>query len=165
MSLRENFCHLCNNMLITWFHEFWKYKSWIVHLLLFLSWDFLFCFGKKESYFYWHFLIYFDSQMKIHLEQIKTNSNSIESKSGFIDSGLVKTCDEHIISWENGYLFISSSARILIIFYTFLISLSDELWNKHETAAFSLLLHIYTKDHMYILRGPQKFVKSSIFSY
>ena len=76
----------------------------------------------------------------------------------------MKTCDEHIISWENGYLFISSSARILIIFYTFLISLSDELWNKHETAAFSLLLHIYTKDHKYILRGPQKYEKSSIFS-
>jgi len=65
--------------------------------------------------------------MKNHLELIKTNSNSIENKLGFIDSGLVKTCDEHIISWENGYLFISSSARILIIFYTFLIFLSDEL--------------------------------------
>ena len=142
MSLRENFCHLCNNMLITWFHEFWKYKSWIVHLLLFVWWE-----------------------MKNRLELIKTNSNSIENKLGFIDSGLVKTCDEHIISWENGYLFISSSARILIIFYTFLISLSDELWNKHETAAFSLLLHIYTKDHKYILRGPQNFEKSSIFSY
>jgi len=72
MSLRENFCHLCNNMLITWFHEFWKYKSWIVHLVLFLSWE-----------------------MKIHLEQIKTYINTIENKSGFIDSGLVKTCDEH----------------------------------------------------------------------
>merc|ERR1740116_518266 len=79
-----------------------------------------------KSYIFWHFLIYFDSEIKIYLDQIKTN-NSIENKSGFIDSGLVKTCDEHIISWENGYLFISSSARILIIFYTFLISLSDEL--------------------------------------
>ena len=126
MSLRENFCHLCNNMLITWFHEFWKYKSWIVHLLLFVSWE-----------------------MKNHLELIKTNSNSIENKLGFIDSGLVKTCDEHIISWENGYLFISSSARILIIFYTFLIFLSDELWNKHETASFSLLLHNYSKVYIF----------------
>ena len=86
----------------------------------------IFCFDKKKSYIFWHFLIYFGSEIKIHLDQIKTN-NSIENKSGFIDSGLVKTCDEHIISWENGYLFISSSARILIIFYTFLISLSDEL--------------------------------------
>jgi len=27
-----------------------------------------------------------------------------------------------------------------------------------------LLLHIYTKDHKYILGGPQKYEKSSIFS-
>jgi len=76
---------------------------------------------------YWHFLIYFDSQIKNHLELIKTNSKFGEKKSGFVVSGFVKTCDELVISWENGYLFISSSARILIIFYTFLISLSDEL--------------------------------------
>jgi len=54
----------------------------------------IFCFDKKKSYIFWHFLTYFDSEIKIHLDQIKTN-NSIENKSGFIDSGLVKTCDEH----------------------------------------------------------------------
>jgi len=70
----------------------------------------------------WNFLIYFDSQKKI-----KTNSIFGGKKSGFLVSGFVKTCDELVIGWENGYLFISSSARILIIFYTFLISLSDEL--------------------------------------
>jgi len=83
--------------------------------------------NHELSICYWHFLIYFDSQIKNHLELIKTNGKFGEKKSGFVVSGFVKTCDELVISWENGYLFISSSARILIIFYTFLISLSDEL--------------------------------------
>ena len=56
---------------------------------------------------YWQFLIYFDSQMKIVLEKIKTNSNFSEKKSVFVDSGFVETCDEHFTSWENGYLFLA----------------------------------------------------------
>ena len=56
---------------------------------------------------YWQFLIYFDSQMKIVLEKIKTNSNFSEKKSVFVDSGFVETCDEHFTIWENGYLFLA----------------------------------------------------------
>jgi len=67
---------------------------------------------------YGQFLIYFDSQMKMVLAQIKTNSNFSENKSGFIDSEFVETCDEHFTSWGNGYLFLAQ-ARILIIFLYF----------------------------------------------
>ena len=34
--------------------------------------------------------------MKIHLEQIKANNTFHEKNSGFVDSGFVKTCDEHV---------------------------------------------------------------------
>ena len=41
--------------------------------------------------------------MKIHLEQIKAKKRQIswEKKSGFVDSGFVKTCDELVIGWAN----------------------------------------------------------------
>ena len=39
--------------------------------------------------------------MKIHLEQIKANKkNHGEKKSGFVDSGFVKTCDELVIGYN-----------------------------------------------------------------
>ena len=39
--------------------------------------------------------------MKVHIKQIKTNKNFIEKKSGFVDSGFVKTCDELVIGLVN----------------------------------------------------------------
>ena len=38
--------------------------------------------------------------MKIHLEKIKTNIKFHGKKSGFVDSGFVKTCDELVIDPE-----------------------------------------------------------------
>ena len=43
---------------------------------------------------YRHFFGYFDTEMKVHLEQIKTNSKFWGENSRFVDSGFVKTCDE-----------------------------------------------------------------------
>ena len=39
--------------------------------------------------------------MKIHLQQIKTNDKFHGKKSGFVNSGFVKTCDEFVIEEEN----------------------------------------------------------------
>jgi len=84
-------------------HGFTNPETTNPELLLF----FVKCFGFFFDKGYWQFLIYFDSQMKIVLEKIKTNSNFSEKKSVFVDSGFVETCDEHFTSWENGYLFLA----------------------------------------------------------
>ena len=39
--------------------------------------------------------------MKIQLERIKANENFMEKKSGFVDSGFVKTCDELVIGLQS----------------------------------------------------------------
>ena len=59
-------------------------------------------FGEKYLSFrlYWYFIIYFDSFMKIHLEQIKTNDKFYGKYSGFVDSEFVKTCDELVIGLQ-----------------------------------------------------------------
>ena len=46
---------------------------------------------------YWHCIIYFDSGMKTHLEQFKTNDKFHEYNSGFVHSGFEKTFDELFI--------------------------------------------------------------------
>ena len=47
-------------------------------------------------------MTYFDSLMKIYLEQIKANEKYHGKKLGFVDSGLVKTCDELVIGQISG---------------------------------------------------------------
>ena len=42
-------------------------------------------------------MMYFDSLMKILLEQIKTNDKCHMKNAGFVDSVLVKICDEPVI--------------------------------------------------------------------
>ena len=39
--------------------------------------------------------------MKIHLQTLKTNEKFNGKKLGFINSDLVKTCDELVIAYEN----------------------------------------------------------------
>ena len=55
-----------------------------------------------------YFIIYFDSKMKIHLEQIITNEKFHgKKKSEFIDSRFVKTCDELVAD----FVCITGTAR------------------------------------------------------
>ena len=48
---------------------------------------------------------YFDSRKRIRFKEIKTNSKFREKKSGFVDSGFVKTSALLLINLEN-YAFI-----------------------------------------------------------
>ena len=50
--------------------------------------------------------------MKIHLEQIKKNNKFHGKNSGFVDKGLVKTCDELVIG--GAYLEILTSTEELV---------------------------------------------------
>ena len=46
---------------------------------------------------YWHFISYFLNENPFKVEQIKANDKFHgEKKSGFVDSGIVKTCDEFL---------------------------------------------------------------------
>ena len=57
------------------------------------------------------FSIEIDSWMKIRLEQIKGNNKcNGGEKSGFVDSGFVKTCDELVIgSMEERFSFVEET--------------------------------------------------------
>ena len=47
---------------------------------------------------YWHFIINFLNENPFKVEQIKANGKfqGEKKKSGFVDSGIVKTCDEFL---------------------------------------------------------------------
>ena len=77
--MKWKFLHFC--VLMTWFHEYFFHKSWIVYFLL--------VFLIKHTWFIGHFLYILVLKQKFALRRSKQAANLVKKISGFMNTRFV----------------------------------------------------------------------------